>query len=54
MNCERCGAPLGDTHICIPTIGYLERRVEKMEQRIEYLEQLLEEKGIKKTEPGKT
>lgn len=42
MICERCGAPITETHICVPTAAYLERSILKLERRVEELEDRLD------------
>lgn len=41
MTCERCGQPITDTHICTPTLGYLEREVMQLKIKTEHLERML-------------
>lgn len=40
MNCERCGVQVTETHICMPTLGYLEREVLRLTARVDSLEKL--------------
>lgn len=49
MICERCGAPISETHICIPTAAYLERRILKLETRLDELEKIIENLSGKKS-----
>lgn len=44
MICERCGRPITETHLCTPTLAYLERRILRLERRIERLEKAAGEK----------
>lgn len=41
MTCERCGQPISETHICTPTLGYLERELMQLKIKTEHLEKLL-------------